>query len=159
MRILHHSIILLRAGFVLLATTMAVQAQDGGPGGNGPGGGGGASGEGRGGGFGGAGNELGSGNGLAGQGGPQGRSGASSPDLSRYTRGPEGALEAVRAKQALPIDLIVGAARRLTDGEVIDARMVAAGNALQYDLKVLEATGDVRSFLFDARTGQLVRIR
>ncbi|WP_188908624.1 PepSY domain-containing protein [Aureimonas endophytica] len=74
-------------------------------------------------------------------------------------RGPEGALEAVQANEALPLDQIVTAARHLTEGEIIDARLELVDKMLEYELKVLEANGDVRRYSFDARTGQLMGVR
>ncbi|AYG69521.1 hypothetical protein CCGE531_19630 (plasmid) [Rhizobium sp. CCGE531] len=73
--------------------------------------------------------------------------------------GPNGALKAVQADRALPLDLIVAIARRLTDGQIIDTRLRAVKGVLQYELKVLETNNDVRRYSFNARTGTLIKVR
>jgi uncharacterized membrane protein YkoI len=68
------------------------------------------------------------------------------------------ALEAVRSAEALPLDLIITGARRVTQGRIVDVELSRAAAAMQYRVKVLEPNGEVRSFFFDAVTGQLVRV-
>lgn len=68
------------------------------------------------------------------------------------------ALEAVRSSAALPLDQIVVVARRLTQGQIVDAELSAATGPLLYRLTVLEPSGEVRAFYFQADTGRLVRV-
>jgi hypothetical protein len=67
------------------------------------------------------------------------------------------ALEAVRSDRALPLEQIVARAQQLSDGQVIDARLITVRGFLLYELKVLEATGDVVDLYFYARSGEVVR--
>ncbi|SDP35465.1 hypothetical protein [Phyllobacterium sp. OV277] len=73
--------------------------------------------------------------------------------------GPNGALRAVQANRALPLDDIVTIARNLTNGQIIDARLRSVGGVLQYELKVLETNSEVSRYSFNARTGKLIRVR
>lgn len=73
--------------------------------------------------------------------------------------GPNGALRAVQADRALPLDSIVAIARRLTKGEIIDTRLRPVKGALQYELKVLETNNEVRRYSFNALTGALLKVR
>lgn len=73
--------------------------------------------------------------------------------------GPNGALEAVQADQALPLDGIVAIARHLTDGQIVDTRLHPVKGVLQYELKVLETNNEVRRYSFNARTGKLIKVR
>ena len=109
--------------------------------------------------------------GSGGSGGPGG-GGAHGHDGSRDGRPPgrppgdngplpleqDEALHAVQSAAALPLDRIVAAARHLTDGRIVDARLTNAGGALLYRLTVLEASGEVRAFYFYAVTAQLARV-
>eukprot|EP01133_Synstelium_polycarpum_P028734 gene28734-34970_t len=56
--------------------------------------------------------------------------------------GPNGALRAVQANRALPLDDIVTIARHLTNGQTIDARLRPVRGVLQYELKVLETNSE-----------------
>lgn len=67
------------------------------------------------------------------------------------------ALAAVANRRAVPLEQIMVAAARLTDGEIIDAQLVTVRGFLLYELKVLETTGDVVELYFYARSGQVVR--
>lgn len=67
------------------------------------------------------------------------------------------ALDAVRSARALPLDQILAAARRHTSGDIIDARLVELRGFLLYELKVIEAGGDVADLYFYARSGEIVR--
>ena len=67
------------------------------------------------------------------------------------------ALEAVRTRRALPLEQIVARAQQLSDGQVIDARLISLRGFLLYELKVLETTGDVVDLYFYARSGEVVR--
>lgn len=69
------------------------------------------------------------------------------------------ALDALRAEKALPLDEIITAARRFTQGQVIDAQLDTVDGTLLYKLQVIEETGDVREFSFLASSGELIRIR
>ncbi len=73
--------------------------------------------------------------------------------------GPNGALRAVQANRALPLDEIVTIARHLTNGQIIDARLRPVRGILQYELKVLETNSEVSRYSFNARTGKLIRVR
>lgn len=68
------------------------------------------------------------------------------------------ALDAVRSARALPLDQILAAARRHTSGEIIDARLIELRGFLLYELKVIEAGGDVADLYFYARSGEIVRV-
>lgn len=67
------------------------------------------------------------------------------------------ALAAVASKRAVPLEEIMAKATELTDGQVIDARLITLRGFLLYELKVLETTGDVIDLYFYARSGQVVR--
>jgi hypothetical protein len=104
--------------------------------------------------------EVGSGGGSAtvstGGGGSSGNGNA--VDNSTETPSPQDvALEAVRTDRALPLEQIVARAQQLSDGQVIDARLITVRGFLLYELKVLEATGDVVDLYFYARSGEVVR--
>jgi hypothetical protein len=63
------------------------------------------------------------------------------------------ALTAVRDHRALPLEDILLRAKLLTDGEIIDAQLIAVQDILLYELKVLGKTGDVSELYFYARSG------
>ena len=69
------------------------------------------------------------------------------------------ALDAVRGEKALPLDQIIAAARHVTQGEIVNAELETVDGTLLYKLKVLEESGDVREFYFQAQSGALARIR
>ena len=73
--------------------------------------------------------------------------------------GPNGALEAVQSNRALPLDDIVAIARHLTTGQIIDTRLHPVKGLLRYELKVLETNSEVRRYIFNARTGELIKVR
>jgi hypothetical protein len=137
---------LLAAG-LCLAIAMPAAAQGGGPGGPGAGPGG-ASGS--------------RGGGPAAHGGtaPDAAAGPADrgSDAPPPVRDQDEALEAVRSAGALPLDLIITGTRHLTQGRIVDVELSRAAEAIQYRIKVLEPNGEVRSFFFDAVTGQLVRV-
>ncbi|ALN71875.1 PepSY domain-containing protein [Aureimonas sp. AU20] len=83
---------------------------------------------------------------------------SSRKQLQEFGRGADGALKAVQANRALPLNDIVNAARHLTHGDVIDARLKPVTGGLQYELKVLEESGAVRRYVFDARSGRLLQV-
>lgn len=94
----------------------------------------------------------GSGNGGAGPGSEPGvGSGASG-----LTLGQEATLKAVRDHKALPLEDILLRAKLLTDGEIIDAQLIAVQDILLYELKVLGKAGDVSELYFYARSGAYV---
>jgi hypothetical protein len=68
------------------------------------------------------------------------------------------ALEAVRKHRALPLEDIMLRAKLLTDGEIIDARLISVDNILLYELKVLGKAGEVSQLFFYARSGAPVEI-
>jgi len=65
----------------------------------------------------------------------------------------EQALAAVRGKRALPLEEILLRAKLLTDGDIIDAQLIAVQDILLYELKVLGKAGDVSELYFYARSG------
>lgn len=80
--------------------------------------------------------------------------------LSLDTVGPplgqKAALQAVRNRQALPLEDIMLRAKLITDGEVIDAQLVSLQEVLLYEIKVLGTSGDVSELYFFARTGEFL---
>ncbi|NLS21221.1 hypothetical protein HGP16_32500 [Rhizobium sp. P40RR-XXII] len=90
---------------------------------------------------------------------PSGREESGRNDAGAELDGPNGALKAVQADQALPLEGIVAIARHLTDGQIIDTRLRPVKGVLQYELKVLETNNEVRRYSFNARTGKLIRVR
>ena len=78
-------------------------------------------------------------------------------NVGLYRADAEGA--AVGARRALPLEVILAKARALSDGEVIDAKLISYGTFLLYDLKVLATTGDVSELYFYARSGVQVQAR
>ena len=71
----------------------------------------------------------------------------------------EGALRAVRANRALPLEDILLRARLVADGEIIDAQLIEVNRILVYEIKVLGKGGDVSQLYFYARSGALVEPR
>lgn len=69
----------------------------------------------------------------------------------------EAALQAVKSDRALPLDKIIALAKQYTNGEIIDAQLVTVRGFLLYDLKVLDAKGDVGDLYFYAVSGKIVR--
>jgi hypothetical protein len=102
------------------------------------------------------------GGGPAAHGGPGGLAGppnrGSDAPVPPLVRDQDEALEAVRSAEALPLDLIITGTRHLTQGRIVDVELSRAAEAIQYRVKVLEPNGEVRSFFFNAVTGQLVRV-
>jgi hypothetical protein len=70
--------------------------------------------------------------------------------------GQEGALQAVKANRALPLEDILTRARLVADGEIIDAQLIQVRRILLYEIKVLGKSGDVSELYFYARSGALV---
>lgn len=68
-----------------------------------------------------------------------------------------GAIEAVRSHRALPLEQIMTRARLHTSGEIVDAQLISLDGFLLYELKVLEANGDVDELYFYALSGELVQ--
>ncbi len=64
----------------------------------------------------------------------------------------------MRTEQALPLDQIIVAARRLTQGQIVDVQLAHDKATLLYRLTILEATGKVRVFYYYAQSGMLARI-
>lgn len=101
------------------------------------------------------------------EGDPEGSNGGQQSDFDESRRdgaddafdGPNGALKAVQADRALPLDGIVAIARHLTNGQIVDTRLHPVRGVLQYELKVLEINNDVRRYSFNARTGKLIRVK
>ena len=71
--------------------------------------------------------------------------------------GQSGALQAVRANRALPLEDILVRARLMADGEIIDAQLVQIRSILVYEIKVLTRNGSVSQLYFYARSGAPVR--
>jgi uncharacterized membrane protein YkoI len=69
----------------------------------------------------------------------------------------DSAIAAVKSKRALPLEQIMTTARLHTRGEIVDARLIAVGGFLLYELKVVEANGDVDELYFYALSGALVQ--
>jgi len=67
--------------------------------------------------------------------------------------GQKQASEAVRRGRALPLEDILLRARLLTDGDIIDAQLIAVQDVLLYEVKVLGKAGDVSELYFYARSG------
>ena len=65
----------------------------------------------------------------------------------------EAALEAVRMRRALPLEDILLRAQLMTDGDVIDAQLIAVQDVLLYEIKVLSKAGNVSELYFYARSG------
>jgi hypothetical protein len=73
--------------------------------------------------------------------------------------GQEGALQAVKANRALPLEDIMTRARLVAEGEIIDAQLMQVRSILVYEIKVLGRSGDVSKLYFYARSGALVAPR
>lgn len=69
------------------------------------------------------------------------------------TLGQDQASEAVRNHKALPLEDILLRAKLMTDGDIIDAQLIAVQDILLYELKVLGKAGDVSELYFYARSG------
>lgn len=69
----------------------------------------------------------------------------------------DSAIAAVKSNRALPLEQIMTTARLHTQGEIIDARLIAVGGFLLYELKIVEANGDVEELYFYALSGALVQ--
>jgi uncharacterized membrane protein YkoI len=67
--------------------------------------------------------------------------------------GQDQASEAVKNHKALPLEDILLRAKLLTDGDIIDAQLIAVQDILLYELKVLGKAGDVSELYFYARSG------
>jgi hypothetical protein len=80
----------------------------------------------------------------------------SSSGASVQQLGQEGALQAVKANRALPLEDILTRARLVADGEIIDAQLIQVRRILLYEIKVLGKSGDVSQLYFYARSGALV---
>lgn len=77
-------------------------------------------------------------------------------DTAAPPLGQNAALQAVRSGRALPLEDIMLRAQLLTDGEIIDAQLVALQEVLLYEIKVLGKSGDVSELYFFARTGEFL---
>lgn len=114
-------------------------------------------------GVGGVGVDIGSGDTTgSGNGGGDGILGSTLDNLSGVTSAggasdQENALNAVRSNAALPLDRIMQIARQQTDAEIIDAQLISVRGFLLYDLKLLDAKGDVSHLYFYAKSGRIVR--
>jgi hypothetical protein len=69
----------------------------------------------------------------------------------------DSAIAAVKSKRAVPLEQIMTTARLHTKGEIVDARLIAVGSFLLYELKVVEGNGDVDELYFYALSGALVQ--
>jgi hypothetical protein len=67
------------------------------------------------------------------------------------------AIEAVQSHRALPLEQIMTKARLHTQGEIVDAQLISVRGFLLYELKVVEANGDVGELYFYALSGELVQ--
>ncbi len=67
--------------------------------------------------------------------------------------GQQAASAAVKSGRALPLEDILLRAKLLTDGDIIDAQLIAVQDVLLYELKVLGKAGDVSELYFYARSG------
>jgi uncharacterized membrane protein YkoI len=65
--------------------------------------------------------------------------------------------DAVTARKAVPLDMILAQARLFAQGEVVDAKLITYRGFLLYDLKILAPSGDVNDIYFYARSGEQVR--
>lgn len=77
-------------------------------------------------------------------------------DTAGQPLGQELALDAVRKHRALPLEDIMLRAQLLTDGQIIDAQLVAVQDILLYELKVLGKAGNVSELYFYAQSGDPV---
>jgi hypothetical protein len=68
------------------------------------------------------------------------------------------ALEAVRSREAVPLDEVLGTLRELTRDRIIDTQLISRRGMLVYEVKVISADGFVRVFRFDAGTGRQVSL-
>lgn len=68
-----------------------------------------------------------------------------------------GAIEAIKSHRALPLEQIMTKARFHTRGEIVDAQLIQFDGFLLYELKVVEANGDVGELYFYALSGELVQ--
>lgn len=64
------------------------------------------------------------------------------------------ALEAVRAEDALPLELILESVRQSTTSRVIDAQLFSVDGVLVYEVKVLSPDGQVSLFYYYAGSGR-----
>lgn len=67
------------------------------------------------------------------------------------------AIDAVKSYRALPLEQIMTKARLHTQGEIVDAQLISLNGFLLYELKVVEANGDVDELYFYALSGELVQ--
>lgn len=67
--------------------------------------------------------------------------------------GQQAASTAVKNGRALPLEEILLRAKLITDGDIIDAQLIAVQDVLLYELKVLGKAGDVSELYFYARSG------
>jgi uncharacterized membrane protein YkoI len=74
-------------------------------------------------------------------------------------RDEEEALRAVQSGQAVPLSRIVGVLERTNGAQVLDAKLVKAGNVLLYQLKLLLPNGTVATEFYHAPTGQRVQLQ
>ncbi|MHB1102228.1 MAG: PepSY domain-containing protein [Devosia sp.] len=68
-----------------------------------------------------------------------------------------GAIEAIKSHRALPLEQIMTKVRFHTTGEIVDAQLIQLDGFLLYELKVVEANGDVDELYFYALSGGLVQ--
>jgi hypothetical protein len=84
-----------------------------------------------------------------------GRSEPPAPEI--VPLGPDGALAAVKSGRAVPLEMIMTAARLDGGVEVIDAQLISVRGTLVYELKVIDQDGDVSERYFYARSGERVK--
>jgi uncharacterized membrane protein YkoI len=83
--------------------------------------------------------------------------GSGSAPASIITLDQNAALELVRSNRALPLERIMSLARLEIDGEIVDAHLIQVRGFLLYELKVVDADGDVSDIYYYARSGERVR--
>ena len=64
--------------------------------------------------------------------------------------------EAVKAKRALPLEVITALVQEASSGRILDIQLVSLKGVLLYDVTVIEADGLVRRLYYYARSGLVV---
>ena len=71
----------------------------------------------------------------------------------------ERARAAVRSGDALPLATVLASVRRTHPGQVLDVELEQEGGRLIYELKLLQADGQLLKLAVDARSAQLLSVR
>lgn len=66
---------------------------------------------------------------------------------------------AVQRGEALPLEQILGRIAGSHPGRMLDARLDERGNRLEYQIRLLQADGQVVELTVDARTGEVRQVR